>query len=522
MHRFEGLVSSNLISLVPAQPGKLKLLVALSGGADSVALICALKAIEGLTEGRLYEIYACHVNHGLRGAEADRDQSFCESLCRSKDIPLQVVKLDGLKPDSSEVSLRELRYQALADVAVSLSISHVVTAHTLNDQGETMLFRLCRGTSVHGLLGIRGLRTLEPGLLLLRPLLSIERLSLEAYLGDIEQSWCVDLSNADDKYSRNFLRNQIIPQLNQRFPSLSKNLERLRLNIERESDFLDLLTADQLESLRQPGRGRQSISVAAWQKLHPALRARVLVSLMRESGVEASFERVERVAQIMQVAGLVQGGQARRYSLGDGLDIVLEGGGLSFSSEIEAVKQTKDEELSNLRRSMTALAVRLPAEGSSTALTLIPWLDKALRIEVVAASSDLSSSSSGSSSGSSSSYPHRRAHHCLMDLSRVHGALTFRLRQEGDRIQPLGMAENVRLKQYLHANKDTDGGLGLLKHLDERAAQRLTPVLADEEEVLWVPGYGLSQKVKVSQGATHSLTLIDLTHDTGKNDSSVC
>jgi hypothetical protein len=84
------------------------------------------------------------------------------------------------------------------------------------------------------------------------------------------------------------------------------------------------------------------------------------------------------------------------------------------------------------------------------------------------------------------------------------------------------MAENVRLKQYLHANKDTDGGLGLLKHLDERAAQRLTPVLADEEEVLWVPGYGLSQKVKVSQGATHSLTLIDLTHDTGKNDLSVC
>ncbi|MFA7338207.1 MAG: tRNA lysidine(34) synthetase TilS [Candidatus Obscuribacterales bacterium] len=518
MHCFEGLVSSNLISLLPAQTGKLKLLVALSGGADSVALLCALKAIEGLAEGRLYEIYACHVNHGLRGAESDSDQSFCERLCGHKDIPLQVVRLDGLNADSSEESLRELRYQALAEVAVSLSISHVVTAHTLNDQGETMLFRLCRGTSLQGLAGIRGVRTLEPGLLLLRPLLSVERLYLEAYLGDIEQSWCVDFSNADDKYSRNFLRNQIIPQLNQRFSALSKNLERLRLNIERESDFLDLLTADQLESLRQPGRGCQSISVAGWQKLHPALRARVLVRLMRESGVEASFERVERVAQVMLGVSLDRGGQGRRYSLGDGLDIVLEGGGLSFSREIEVVKWVGGDELNSLRRSMKALAVRLPAEGSSTALTLIPWLDKALRIEVVAASGDLASSPSSSSLP----YPHRRAHHCLMDLSRVHGGLTFRLRQEGDRIQPLGMTESVRLKQYLHANKDTDGGLGLLKHLDERAAQRLTPVLADEEEVLWVPGYGLSQKVKVSQGATHSLTLIDLAHDTGKNDSSFC
>lgn len=136
MHRFEGLVSSNLISLVGAESGKLKLLVALLGGADSVALLCALKA---MASENLCQVYACHVNHGLRGAEADRDQSFCESLCRAQGIALQVVKLDGLKLDSSEESLRELRYQALAQVASDLSISHVVTAHTLNDQVDHAL-----------------------------------------------------------------------------------------------------------------------------------------------------------------------------------------------------------------------------------------------------------------------------------------------------------------------------------------------------------------------------------------------
>ncbi|MBP9091125.1 tRNA lysidine(34) synthetase TilS [bacterium] len=519
MHRFEGLVSSNLISLVPAHSGKLKLLVALSGGADSVALLCALKSFASLAEGHPYEIYACHVNHGLRGAEADSDQSFCERLCVSKGIPLHVVKLDAIKLDSSEATLRELRYQALAEVAVGLSISHVVTAHTLNDQGETMLFRLCRGTSLQGLAGIKGVRTLEPDLLLLRPLLSIGRLVVEAYLADIEQSWCVDFSNADDKYSRNFLRNQIIPQLNQRFSTLSQNLEHLRLNIERENDLLDLLAAEQLESLRQPGRCAQSISVEAWQKLHPALRARVLVKLMRESGVEASFDRVERVAQIMPGISLGQGGPARHYSLGNGLEILLEGGGLSFSAEIEAVKQSKGDELSRLRRSMLALAVRLPVVGRSTALTLIPWLDKALRIEVVASSSD---SLNFDGSNSDVQYPHRRAHHCLVDLGRVTGDLTFRLRQEGDRIQPLGMDESVRLKHYLHANKDKEGNISLLKHLDEPMAQRLTPVLADEQEVLWVPGYGLSQKVKVGKVASHRLSLIDLASDSGKTDSSFC
>jgi tRNA(Ile)-lysidine synthase len=511
MHRFEGLVSSNLISLLPAQSGKLKLLVALSGGADSVALLCALKSIESLVEGRPYEIYACHVNHGVRGAEADRDQTFCERLCLSKDIPLQVVKLDATKLDSSEESLRQLRYKALTEAALRLSISHVVTAHTLNDQGETMFFRLCRGTSLEGLAGIKGVRALEPDLLLLRPLLSLERFSIEAYLSDIEQSWCLDLSNDDDKYSRNFLRNQIFPLLNQRFSALNKNLEHLRLNIERENDFLDELTAEQLESLRQPGSGCQFISVAAWQKLHPALRARVLVKLMRENGVEASFERVRRVAQIMTGVSLDQGGAVQHYSLGDGLEIVLEGGSLCFSAE--AVKQVGAGQLNDLRRSMSPITVHLPAQGRSTALTLIPWLDKALRIEVA---------SFGDLPDSKLEYPHRRAHHCLMDLSRVTGPLTFRLRQEGDRIQPLGMAESVRLKHYLHANKDKEGDVGLLKHLDERLAQRLTPLLSDEQEVLWVPGFGLSQKVKVGQVATHHLSLIDLAGDIGRIDSSFC
>lgn len=511
MHRFEGLVSSNLISLVGAQSGKLKLLVALSGGADSVAL---LRAIKSMANENLCEVYACHVNHGLRGTEADNDQSFCESLCRAQGIALQVVKLDGLKLDSSEESLRELRYQALAQVASDLSISNVVTAHTLNDQVETMLFRLCRGTSLSGLTGIKAARSLK-GISLLRPLLAIERHELESYLAAIKQVWCVDSSNSDDKYTRNFLRNQIVPQLNQRFSALSQNFEHLRINIERENDLLDLLSVAELERLRQPGRRGRFIAVQAWRKLHGALRARVLVTLMREHGVEASFERVERVERLAQSLPAEFNQAEKRYSLGDGLDLLFEGGGLTFAAQIESSKSSCDNELLQLRRAMPALIVRLPS-GQATTVTVIPWLDKAMRVEAIAGHCD--------GSRSELAYPHRQAYDCLVDLSAVSGSLSFRLRQEQDRIQPLGMPQSVRLKQYLHANKGADRGPGLLRHLDERLAQRLTPVLADEQEVLWVPGYGLSQKVRVGTIATHRLSLIDLVRDSGKFeiDESFC
>jgi hypothetical protein len=241
----------------------------------------------------------------------------------------------------------------------------------------------------------------------------------------------------------------------------------------------------------------------------------VLVALMRESGVEASFERVDRVERLAQSLPAHFNQVEKRYSLGDGFDLLFEGGGLTFAAQIESGKSIDDNELLRLRHTMPALLVRLPS-GQSTTITVIPWLDKALRVEAIGWRSD--------GSCSELAFPHRQAHDCLVDLSAVAGSLSFRLRQEKDRIQPLGMGQSVRLKQYLHANKGADRDSGLLWHLDERLAQRLTPVLADDQEVLWVPGCGLSQKVRVGTIATHRLSLIDLVRDSGKIEigESIC
>jgi len=495
MHPFEHLVGSNLISLVASQSGKLRLLVALSGGADSVALLCALQANAAAEAELPIEIYVGHVNHGLRGQEADDDQRFCEQLCSKYKLPLQVMKLDLSAGDCSEEALRGLRYKALTEMALSHSISHVVTAHTLSDQAETMLFRICRGTSLRGLAGIKGVRPLGRGLQLLRPLLRFERLEVETYLADIGQTWCTDLSNDNSKYTRNFLRHQIIPHLAERFSALSQNFEHLRCNIEQENDLLDLLTAEQTSRLRQPGRRSQFLDIEGLRQLHPALRARVWVALMRENGVEASFERVQRIEKLLAPRDITNA-LGERFSLGGGQDVVLEGGGLTIAAQISP---RPESELLRQRQAMAPLAVRLPEQGP-TSLTIIPWLNKALKIEKLQSALLVEPSQ----------FPHRQAHHCLIDLSRIGGNLEFRLRQEGDRIQPLGMIQSVRLKQYLHANKDA-ARVGLVMPLDPVAAQRLTPVLADEDEVLWVPGFGLSEKVKVGQSEmTYRLSLIDL------------
>ncbi|CAN5438812.1 hypothetical protein BH11CYA1_BH11CYA1_37240 [soil metagenome] len=528
MHRFEDLVGSNLISLLGEESGEQRLLVALSGGADSVALLRALTTIASINNGasadteKQYKIFACHVNHGLRGQDAIDDQTFCEKLCLDLKVPLQVINLDLAaaksankftdnsteRPSSeySEEALRGLRYQALASVAQKLSISHVVTAHTLSDQVETMLFRMCRGTSLRGLSGIRGVRILAPGLYLVRPMLAAARSEIESYLAAISQSWCNDKSNAQSKYSRNFLRNQIVPQLTERFPALAQSFEHLRQNLEQENQLLEMLASQQLENVRLIGR-QNSLSLSLWQQLHPALQGRVLVMMMRESGVEASFERLRRVERLAELNS-----SKKRYSLGGGVEVVLEGDCLTFAQQISKSIESAEGELADCRRRMLPISVHLPGPGKSSRLTLIPWLKKALLVEKL----------ERSEKAAISAFPHRQAHHCLVSLGGMVGPLSFRLRQEGDRIQPLGMEQSVRLKQYLHASSKGDGRQHLLMPLDERLAQRLTPVLADEQEVLWVPGYGLSAKVRVTQGPIYMLSLIDLADDSDENHSTFC
>ncbi len=205
------------------------ILLAVSGGPDSVALLRAMTALKRGSEGRLL---AAHVNHQFRAEQSDADEAFVVDLCRRLDVPCQVHRaerdpLKGAAGDGLEAAAREIRYDLLRQAAARLGARYVVTAHTADDQAETILHRILRGTGVAGLSGIARARPLGPATLM-RPLLGIRRAEILRYLEDLGQTYRVDSSNEDTRWTRNRIRHELLPDLADRFnPGVVEALLRL-------------------------------------------------------------------------------------------------------------------------------------------------------------------------------------------------------------------------------------------------------------------------------------------------------
>lgn len=183
-------------------------LAAVSGGADSVCLLFLLHELAGELGIRLA---AFHLNHGLRGAEADRDETFVRELCSRLEVPLTVIQEDvsgyarenGL---SEEEAGRILRYRHLEEAVTVHSCEKIATAHHKDDDAETVLLNLFRGSGLKGLGGIRPVRGK-----IIRPLLCLTRREIEEYLAGQGLSWCEDSTNRENRYARNKIRNELLP-----------------------------------------------------------------------------------------------------------------------------------------------------------------------------------------------------------------------------------------------------------------------------------------------------------------------
>ena len=193
-------------------------LLAVSGGPDSVALVRAMTTLKRGGAGRLL---AAHVNHRLRADQSDKDEAFVSELCRQLNVPCDVQRaevnqLTAAAGDGLEAAARELRYGFLRQAAARLGARYVVTAHTADDQAETILHRIIRGTGIAGLSGIARVRPLGPATLI-RPLLAVRRAEILRYLEDLGQPYCVDSSNDDRRWTRNRIRHELLPGLADRF-----------------------------------------------------------------------------------------------------------------------------------------------------------------------------------------------------------------------------------------------------------------------------------------------------------------
>jgi tRNA(Ile)-lysidine synthase len=301
------------------KPGD-RLCVAISGGADSVALLLTLHAANSTPRESLgVGLSAVHVHHGLRGAEADADQQFVEDLCISLDIPLHLhhasipdriaqSRADG-KPETIEEAARNVRYDYFTTVLASGHADSILTAHTLDDQAETVLMKLLRGAWTEGLSAIHPVITLPKGKIL-RPFLNTRRADIESFLKAANQPCREDSTNTDTAFTRNKIRHELLPQLRAYNPNLDQTLANLaELAREEESRWQTELSRILPQLLlpgkpvrgggravsTTPGQSAVSIELDRLRALDPALRRRVLRAAARQLGARLSFDETSRL-----------------------------------------------------------------------------------------------------------------------------------------------------------------------------------------------------------------------------------
>jgi len=239
--------------------------VAVSGGPDSVALLLALAALRaaGPAEGRLV---VGHCNHGLRPGEDQADEDFVRGLCDRLGLDLEVGQLRVPEAaqdqgDGIEAAARTARYEFLQDLAERTGARHVATGHTADDQAETMLHNIVRGTGLAGLAGIARSRALGPAVTLIRPLLEFRRSELLAYLARREEDYRLDATNRDISFTRNRIRHDLLPRIERDYnPGVVEALVRLG-KLAREARDVIATVVEDLYDVAVQKRGQAAVEI---------------------------------------------------------------------------------------------------------------------------------------------------------------------------------------------------------------------------------------------------------------------
>jgi tRNA(Ile)-lysidine synthase len=300
--------------------------VAVSGGADSVALLLALAEANREKEALGVVLSAVHVHHGLRGAEADADEGFVLNLCEQLGVPLVMERVDVAARQESEregmeEAARELRYQVFWELMKSGRVDAVATAHTLDDQAETVMMKLLRGAWTEGIGGVAPVvenQGQEGRGRIVRPMLGVRREDVEAYLRNRWQAWREDTTNRDVSLTRNRLRLELVPLLRGFNPGIDLALARLAEIARDEEAFWQAEVARLLPQVLLPGRpvrggGRAvstvtgnsscAVEVERLRTMAPALRRRVMRAAARSIGCRIS---ADETAKLLALAGLGQ------------------------------------------------------------------------------------------------------------------------------------------------------------------------------------------------------------------------
>ncbi|MBQ8783152.1 MAG: tRNA lysidine(34) synthetase TilS [Clostridia bacterium] len=414
-----------------------KVTVGVSGGADSCALLVALCQ---LREEYSLEITAAHVNHGIRGEEALRDELFVKRLCDTLGVEVKTARFN-VPEKAKEMKLgveecgRILRYEFLQSVDPS---ALVATAHNLNDCCETLILNLTRGASAKGLASIPPVRGN-----IIRPLINCTRAEIEAFCKENQIDFVTDSTNCDDVYTRNNIRLNVLPKLKEINPSFEQAVSRLMEDIRLDNDYFGCLTQEIIKNSRCDG-GYNCKVIA---DNHRAVIKRVVARIIEiETGILPENKHIAAVCSILS------GGKTQ---ISGATQVTSQNGILSFGA-----------------KQLTEPWCCYFAQGN----VKIPNGEAELKII-----------------HNSSSAKIQFVHKNVLDFNTVEGNLVLRSRREGDEIKIAGRNCTKKLKKMFIEEKIAD--------------KNSVCVLADDNGVVWVEGFGCAHRCRITDKTENILTI---------------
>lgn len=434
-----------------------RVVVAVSGGPDSMALLHILRTLQ--TEYKL-ELFTAHVNHMFRGAEADADAEFVEEVCHIWNIPCFTAKINvpaiiTERGISAQVAARDVRYNFLKHVAAITGSNKIAVGHNADDQAETILMHFLRGTGPEGLTGIPAVRD---GII--RPLLNVFRAEIEEYC----RKWMIeareDSSNNKNVYLRNRLRNGLIPCLEREYNNqLRRNLLVLGEILESEEKYWKGIIAREIQQTVFWTDEMPYISIERFGTLAQAVQRRVLRILFQKIGItNAGFIHVEEIRKLLLTG-----------TVGDCIELP---GKWRFERQYKHVTLHTEE-------AAQPCALCSPVLLEVPGIVCLPGVNTVVETAVQPGYGDRQFTAKTG----------------LFDWERLHKPLYIRTRQPGDRFYHTGIGHHKKLKEYF---------------IDEKVprAQRDHILLVTHgDDILWVVGYYADRRYMADETTKNTLRI---------------
>ena len=448
-----------------------RILVAVSGGPDSVAL---LSVLEALAPSWHFSLWAVHFNYGLRGKESDEDARFTADFCARKNVALICEFLEPQRDTpgqrrSLQEAARDARYRAMLRIGASLGVTKIALGHTADDQAETQVMWMLRGSGPAGLSGMPPMRES----MFVRPLLGVTRADVLAYLGEQRLDFRIDSSNAKPFYARNRIRHELLPALKGFNPSIVKVLGRQADILRDENACLEQMAAEQLRRLARHGpQGERVVDRDGLIALPIALRRRMIRVLIRDA---SGLTQGPRFTAVEAVLHRVLHGRSGSSLIVQGCRVSREYGRLRLCAAPAADSNSFTE--------CTPVELFLPVPSTQR------WPLTGQQIQTHVAPAEGGDRPLGSPTIA------------VVDADRLTMPLTMRNWKPGDVFYPFGMGgHRKKLQDYF-------SDLKLPRHERSRI-----PLIVGPEGILWVCGHRIDHRFRLTSATKRRLliTLIDV------------